>query len=228
MQALYGILLLTVIVIIHELGHAVACLLIGVKVNKFQVFFGRSLYSFKNKYLTEVGIGWFPLGGYILPDEKGLKEKSAIKRIFMCSAGVLANLISVAVVYLFMGKGLYVSVVVPFVSALYVFFGFPYIVYTLIFSKVAVKASDLGGPVMVVQMLKGWGGFAFISWNIAVMNIMPLLPLDGGHIFAEIVKKIIPEKYSKPMLAVYQYVGIVLIFLLMAFCVGLDISRLIK
>lgn len=228
MQILYGILLLIVIVIIHELGHALACLLIGVKVNKFQVFFGRSLYSFKNKYLTEIGIGWLPLGGYVMPDEKSLNEKGLGKRIFMYSAGVLANLLSAAVVYLFMGNGIYNSVIVPFGSALYVFFGFPLIVYNLIFGKVVVKTADLGGPIAVVKLLKGWAGFAFISWNIALMNIMPLLPLDGGHIVAGFVKKYIPEKYAKPILAVYQVIGLALLLILMAFCIGLDISRLLK
>ena len=227
MQVFTGILLLIVIVIIHELGHALACILIGVKVNKFQVFFGRSIYSFKNKYLTEIGIGWIPLGGYVLPDEKSLNEKSLLKRIFMYTAGVLANLISASVVWLCMGKGID-AILVPFGSALYVFFGFPYIVYTLIFGKVAVKSADIGGPVMVVKMLKGWGGFAFISWNIAIMNIMPILPLDGGHVVAGFVRKLLPQKYADPLLWAYQTFGIVMLFLLMAYCIGLDISRLVK
>src|SRR5690606_38339794 len=61
------ILGLSILVILHELGHFLAAKAFGIKVEKFYLFFDAwnvKLFSFK-KGDCEYGIGWLPLGGYV-------------------------------------------------------------------------------------------------------------------------------------------------------------------
>ena len=71
------ILGLSILVILHELGHFLAARAFGIKVEKFYLFFDAwnvSLVKFNYKGV-EYGIGWLPLGGYVkiagMIDESG-------------------------------------------------------------------------------------------------------------------------------------------------------------
>ncbi len=71
-KLLQFILSISLLVFLHEAGHAVASKLFGIRVEKFFIFFDVSLgkwsgklFSFKPKNSdTEYGMGWLPLGGY--------------------------------------------------------------------------------------------------------------------------------------------------------------------
>ena len=60
------LLSLSILVILHELGHFTFAKLFKARVQKFYLFFNPwfSLFKFK-KGETEYGIGWLPLGGYV-------------------------------------------------------------------------------------------------------------------------------------------------------------------
>lgn len=97
------------IIFIHELGHFLAAIRVGVRVEKFYLgfdFWGCRLFSFKHKG-TEYGIGIFPLGGYVkmagqedigparvshAPDE--FPSKTVWQRAQILSGGVVFNFIS--------------------------------------------------------------------------------------------------------------------------------------
>ncbi len=65
-KILQFLLSLSILVIIHELGHFIMAKLFRTRVEKFYLFFDPwfSLFKFK-KGETEYGIGWLPLGGYV-------------------------------------------------------------------------------------------------------------------------------------------------------------------
>jgi regulator of sigma E protease len=52
------------LVVVHEAGHMVAAKLCGMRVERFMIFMGKPLVSFRRGE-TEYGIGWLPLGGYV-------------------------------------------------------------------------------------------------------------------------------------------------------------------
>jgi regulator of sigma E protease len=78
MQIIQIILALSILVLIHELGHYTFARIFGIRIDKFFLFFdaaGIKLFSTKSKWFvkicpkaaqweTEYGIGWLPLGGY--------------------------------------------------------------------------------------------------------------------------------------------------------------------
>ena len=59
--AIGGIILL---VVFHELGHFTAAKAVGMRVEKFFLFFPPKLFSVKRGE-TEYGVGWIPAGGYV-------------------------------------------------------------------------------------------------------------------------------------------------------------------
>lgn len=83
-KALQLILCLSIIVVIHELGHFFFARIFKIRVEKFYLFFNPwfSLFKYKPKNSdTEYGIGWLPLGGYVkisgMIDESMDKEQMA-------------------------------------------------------------------------------------------------------------------------------------------------------
>ena len=57
---------LSILIVLHELGHFIPARFFKTRVEKFYLFFDPwfSLIKFKKGY-TEYGIGWLPLGGYV-------------------------------------------------------------------------------------------------------------------------------------------------------------------
>ena len=63
MSILFAILLFSVLIFVHELGHFVAAKLSGVQVNEFAIFMGPAIFKWK-KGETQYSIRCIPIGGY--------------------------------------------------------------------------------------------------------------------------------------------------------------------
>jgi len=59
------LLVLTVLVFVHELGHFLLARWNGVKVEVFSIGFGPEIWGFRDKYNTKWRFGAVPLGGYV-------------------------------------------------------------------------------------------------------------------------------------------------------------------
>ena len=78
------LLVLTFIVTIHELGHFLVARAFGVKIDRFSVGFGKTIFSRNDRHGTDWRMAWLPLGGYVkfsgdldassVPDQAGLDE----------------------------------------------------------------------------------------------------------------------------------------------------------
>jgi regulator of sigma E protease len=102
------------LVVMHELGHFFAAKWVGMRVEKFSLFFPPSLVSVRRGE-TEYAIGAIPLGGYVkisgmnpsedLPDEvrtRAYYAQPVWKRIVVIAAGPLVNLvIALALLFVF-------------------------------------------------------------------------------------------------------------------------------
>ena len=105
-------LVIGVLVFVHEFGHYFVARLLGVKVLRFSVGFGKALWSKKiGRDGTEWAIGVFPLGGYVkmlderegevVPEElhRSFNRQTVWRRMAIVAAGPLTNLLLAVVVY---------------------------------------------------------------------------------------------------------------------------------
>lgn len=58
------ITLFNIIIFVHELGHFLAARWRGLRVDRFQIWFGKPLWSFKRNGV-QYGLGWIPAGGFV-------------------------------------------------------------------------------------------------------------------------------------------------------------------
>ena len=109
---------LSILIILHELGHFIPAKIFKTKVEKFYLFFDVKFSLFKKKIgETEYGIGWLPLGGYVkisgmidesMDKEQMLEEpkpwefrsKPAWQRLIIMLGGVTVNFILAFVIYI--------------------------------------------------------------------------------------------------------------------------------
>ncbi len=98
-----------------------------------------------------------------------------------------------------------------------------------------VPLNALGGPILIAQMAgkqaqKGVVDFVnfmgLISVNLAVLNLLPVPILDGGHIFFFLIEAILGRPLSLKKIELAQKVGLVAILSLMVVVFYNDIMRL--
>ncbi|MDQ6803560.1 MAG: site-2 protease family protein, partial [Actinomycetota bacterium] len=105
MTYLIAIAGIVALVILHEFGHFVVAKAVGMRVERFSLFFGPMLVKFRRGE-TEYGIGPIPLGGYVKitgmnPNEDVPKEvehrayyrQPVWKRVVVILAGPAMNLL---------------------------------------------------------------------------------------------------------------------------------------
>ena len=117
-KAIQLLLSLSLLIVLHELGHFIPAKLFKTRVEKFFLFFDVKFALFKRKIGDTVyGIGWLPLGGYVkiagMIDESMDKEqmegpaqpwefrsKPAWQRLIIMLGGVTVNIIVGFVIYM--------------------------------------------------------------------------------------------------------------------------------
>lgn len=112
------LLSLSILIILHELGHFIPAKLFKTRVEKFYLFFDVK-YSLLKKKIgeTEYGIGWLPLGGYVKisgmidesmdteqmaqePQPWEFRSKPAWQRLIIMLGGVTVNFILAFLIYI--------------------------------------------------------------------------------------------------------------------------------
>jgi len=114
------ILSLSILIVLHELGHFIPAKLFKTRVEKFYLFFDYKFSLFKKKIGDTVyGIGWIPLGGYVKisgmidesmdteqlekePQPWEFRSKPAWQRLIIMLGGVTVNFILGILIYIFM------------------------------------------------------------------------------------------------------------------------------
>lgn len=119
---------LSILIVLHELGHFLAARMFKVRIEKFYLFFDflfplATVFNFaifkKKVGDTEYGLGWFPLGGYVkiagMVDESMDKEQMALppqpweyrskpawQRLIIIMGGILVNFFLAMFLYIIM------------------------------------------------------------------------------------------------------------------------------
>ncbi|UCD62344.1 MAG: site-2 protease family protein, partial [Flavobacteriaceae bacterium] len=109
---------LSLLIVLHELGHFIPAKLFKTRVEKFYLFFDIKFSLFKKKIgETVYGIGWLPLGGYVKiagmidesmdtaqmaeePKPWEFRSKPAWQRLIIMLGGVTVNFILAVIIYI--------------------------------------------------------------------------------------------------------------------------------
>jgi regulator of sigma E protease len=102
----------------------------------------------------------------------------------------------------------------------------------LIFTPTGAKSVGSFGTIGSIfpptwDWVRFWDITAFISVILAVMNLLPIPALDGGHVVFLLFEMITRRKPSLKFMEVAQMVGMFLIIALMVLAIGNDIFRFI-
>ncbi len=118
-QASMFLLSLSLLIVLHELGHFLPAKAFKTRVEKFYLFFDVKFSLFKKKIgETVYGIGWLPLGGYVKiagmidesmdteamsqpPKPWEFRSKPAWQRLIIMLGGVTVNFIVALLIYIF-------------------------------------------------------------------------------------------------------------------------------
>ena len=102
----------------------------------------------------------------------------------------------------------------------------------LIFQPKSRMYKELGGFIAIGSIFPSewnwqvfWLQTAFLSIILAVMNILPIPGLDGGHALFTLWEMITGRKPSDRFLEIMQYIGLAIILLLLVYANGNDIYR---
>jgi regulator of sigma E protease len=106
MTALYFIVAIAFLILIHEIGHYVAARIVGIPIQEFGIFYpprAIKLFTYKE---TEFTLNWIPLGGYVRPKERPDDENipdelfaaAPWKRIFVYLAGPVMNITAAIII----------------------------------------------------------------------------------------------------------------------------------
>ena len=118
-KALQLVVALSLLVIVHELGHFLWARVFKIRVEKFYIFFNPwfSLFKWKPENSdTTYGVGWLPLGGYVKiagmidesmdreqmaqpPQPWEFRTKPAWQRLLVMTGGVINNFILAILIY---------------------------------------------------------------------------------------------------------------------------------
>jgi len=142
------LLSLSILIILHELGHFIPAKLFKTRVEKFYLFFDVKFSLFKKKIgETVYGIGWLPLGGYVKisgmidesmdtehlakePEPWEFRSKPAWQRLIIMMGGVTVNLILGFLIYMMVA---------------------------FIWGKTIITNNSLSGGYEVAEMMKPYG-----------------------------------------------------------------------
>lgn len=98
-----------------------------------------------------------------------------------------------------------------------------------------ISPKTLGGPILIAQIAgtqakEGVVSFllfmALLSINLAILNLLPIPVLDGGHLLFYLIEALTGREINVRWREMAQQVGFVLLILLMIFVFMMDIERL--
>lgn len=223
MAVLGTILVLLAVLTIHEFGHFVMCVRLGIPVKSLHlgIPIGPQLRFRLGKYLFTISL--LPFGAAVVVDNEAMWRAPLWKRVLIMLAGPGANFFSVVIAGMIVSWslagalgglaviGVVAGVVIKFVAAL--------IDGTI---PLALAGSQVVGPVGIVAQggelvasgkMELFSLFAMISVWLGLTNLLPIPGLDGGQVATNILVSLgMPRKWANTL--TYACLGLLLVFVL--------------
>jgi regulator of sigma E protease len=234
MSYLLIFLTISLLILLHELGHFLAAKKMGIPIARFSVGLGPKVWGFKIGE-TEYWLSMIPCGGYVLPalkDEEAFDQIPLKSRILFSLAGPAANILG-ALLCLSLTNTIQLGFSVN--SVIYLPLEQIYQMATQIGAAIPLLFSQPEQLSSIVGIVAAGGAYVGLSFvkllqfsvllnvNLAVLNLLPILPLDGGKIVMGLLRKIYqPLRRLELPLTVG---GWVLLAGLILYATALDLAR---
>jgi len=190
MSYLVVFLIVGFLILAHELGHYVVARVLGIPVARFSIGLGRPLLSMK-RGSTEYVVGLFPFGGYVLPHHTDYFAQTPMHRLLFALGGPAAN-----IVMTFLLMGMFNVTVYGWSTAAVLTEPLRQTLDAVALVGTAMPKAFAGmgqavGPLGVLAQGGEFVGSSFVlglqfaavmSVNLALINLVPIPPLDGGRI----------------------------------------------
>lgn len=228
---------ISMLILLHEAGHFIAAKWVGIPVARFSIGFGRRLWGFRHNY-TEYQLSLIPCGGYVLPaiaDEGAFISLPLSSRVLFALGGPVANILgSVLCLSLInvsqYGISLDTALIHPLretwqlasqiCAAVPVLFSSP----DQLSGIVGIVA--MGGKHVGMSMSRLLQFCALLNVNLAILNLLPIPPLDGGKIVMAVIERVCaPLRRLELPLTIAGWVALIG---LMLYATALDISRIVE
>jgi regulator of sigma E protease len=234
MNYLMVFILINFLVLVHEFGHLIAAKLSKIPIERFSVGFGPKLWSFKMGG-TEYRLSALPIAGYVLPESEDFDDFFQIpssRQIIFALGGPVANIIlsiiCLAVLNIMTtGFSFYAISILPFVQLTNITSQFLSALPALFTSpgrlSGVVGIVAVGGRFIAAGLSSILQFAVILNINIALLNMLPLPPLDGGKILFCLLEKV-HRSLARLRLPV-MVTGWVLILCLICYITILDVCK---
>jgi membrane-associated protease RseP (regulator of RpoE activity) len=173
--AIMGLLGISVVVFVHELGHFLAAHYFNIPVTTFSLGFGPRLFSFPIGS-TIFQLCLLPLGGYVALDEEYLSFQPYYVQMTVILAGIVFNFLFSYALFAFILKKDTNN-------------HSPLTEYLKNLKELTQGYGTFIGPIGIIRLIGKsflrdihffWFILALISLNIGIFNLIPLPFFDGG------------------------------------------------
>ncbi|MBI1974485.1 MAG: site-2 protease family protein [Candidatus Zambryskibacteria bacterium] len=232
MSIIIFLIILSALVIVHELGHFLVARYFGIRVDEFGIGFpprAKNLFVWKGTPFT---LNWLPFGGFVkIFGENQVETQARPVEATGLACGesfqnknrsIQAAVLAAGVVFNFLFAWILISLVYHSV-----FTGFA---DTVRFTVETFKAlfhfsfKDVSGPVGIVGIVReatklGASSLmmltALISVNLSIINLIPVPALDGGRLVFVAIESITRRKIKPSVFNAFNTIGFALLIILM-------------
>ncbi len=226
---------ISMLILLHEAGHFIAAKWVGIPIERFSIGFGRRLWGFSHNE-THYQLSLIPCGGYVLPaiaDEEGFFSLPLGKRVLFALGGPFANILGCLLCLSLINISQYgVSIDAVLIGPLretwqlagQICAAVPVLLSSPDQLSGIVGIVAMGGKHVGMSMSRLLQFCALLNVNLAIFNLLPIPPLDGGKIVMGVLERICaPLRRIELPLTIAGWVALVG---LMLYATVLDISRI--